>query len=82
MHMNNSGGWTLVLVAPDYLASTYGQDLYIEQVAEPSLTKALRIARHNAWVVYANREPSKSELKDFHLAAAIRGSHEVISGDL
>ncbi len=40
--------YTIVLLRPDYIASSYGQDIYIAHVNAPDPQVALRLARVQA----------------------------------
>lgn len=64
--------FTVIVLLPDWLADTYGQDIHITQVDvhEDDAALAANVGRHQ---VAANYIASPDELPDFFVLAVIEG---------
>lgn len=66
--------WTVLLLRPDYIADTYGQDTMLLQVEAATVDSAIEKAQIEA--VMSDSPLEGGDLEDYYPLLCIRGRHE------
>lgn len=66
--------FTILLLYPDYLATTFGHDTYMTSVQAPTVAAAITKAQADIAIEY-NHRGHDVRLEDFHCLCAIAGDH-------